>query len=123
VTVIGLLLFRESPVIVIGVLPPGPDTAWCRWMTVSTLLPGPSGTPWSATNPEYASEPVPKKFAGMGEPPKSWNVSPFAAVSNSSLPAPTGNEFGAAVLFAVTNKATTSAIPTRSAMPSMTGFV
>ena len=92
-------------------------------MTVSTLLPDDRGTPTRGTSPLYAREPVPKKFAGMGAPAKSWKVSPSPAVSNSSFPAATGNEFGAAVLFVVTNKATTSAIPARNVMPSMTGFV
>ena len=71
VTVIGLMLARESPVIVRDVLPPGPKTVWCRWMIVSISLPGARGTPTRGTSPENALEPDPKKFAGMGEPPKS----------------------------------------------------
>jgi hypothetical protein len=118
------MLFRESPVIVRFVLPPGAGTVSWRWMIVSTSLPPDRGTPSIATSWLNAWEPDPKKFAGIGEPPKSWKDSPLAGVSNSSFPARIGNPVCAALLFpVVTNKPTSSAIPITNAMPSMTGFV
>ena len=64
--------FRLSAVIVSGVLPPGAETVWCRWMIVSvSLTAGFRGTPSSGHSPGVWRGNQPRRSPLVWESPRS----------------------------------------------------